>query len=192
MPTLIPAPDFVTFARANCAQPDSNPEHWHSDDPKELATAINTCHDCPLKAPCATYATTHNLTGIWGGLTRAQRNGTTDDTTVHPHDDDWIDDTGRTRRACGTHGAYQQHRRRAERCDRCETAQAARVREGRLNLLADAHAIGGTEQGYYTHRRLNERPCDLCKGAMRRASAERKAQRDAEKNATRAIYEPAA
>lgn len=186
---MITLPDFITTARANCARPGKvDPDLWHSKNPDDQARAINTCHSCPLAIACRAYATAHDLPGIWGGTTRTQRRGNLTPTSTPgapagSHDGEWVDDDGRTRRACGTPGAYQQHRRRAEQCERCDAAQAVRTEAKRRAVIADAHAEGGTERGYYAHRRLGEAPCVPCTRAMRAAGRAREAQRAAQRTA---------
>ncbi|MFD8866052.1 WhiB family transcriptional regulator [Streptomyces sp. NPDC059590] len=188
---MIKLPDFIRTAPANCARPHIDPELWHSDDPNDRAHAMTICHGCPLFTACDTYATTNDLPGIWGGRTRAQRRGTrpTTDTPTQPRDEEWTDEDGVTRRPCGTPGAYYQHRRRAETCERCQTAYAARLEAERRAALAEEHAQGGTERGYYIHRRLGEPTCALCRAAMRRRTAARKTARAADKAAVLAAYQ---
>ena len=39
----------------------------------ETKTLLDICDRCPVKIECAEYAITHNLPGIWGGLSSRQR-----------------------------------------------------------------------------------------------------------------------
>lgn len=187
---MIKLPDFITQARANCADPRYDPDLWHSDNPDDRATAMAICHGCPLLADCGTYATTHNHPGIWGGSTRGQRRGTHPTTHIptHAHDEEWTDENGDTRAPCGTRGAYYQHRRRNETCERCQTAYTTRLETERRQALAEEHAKGGTERGYYIHRRLREATCEPCRAAMRRRTAARKNARATERGTVLAAY----
>ncbi|MEU5608412.1 WhiB family transcriptional regulator [Streptomyces sparsogenes] len=176
---MIKLPDFITTAPANCARPGTDPDLWHSDNPEDRALAMAICHGCPLQPACGTYATTNDLPGIWGGRTRAQRRGTRPTTEIptQARDEEWTDENGDTRRPCGTPGAYYQHRRRNETCERCQTAYTTRLETERRAALAEEHAQGGTERGYYIHRRLGEPTCEDCRAAMRLSAAARKTAR---------------
>lgn len=39
----------------------------------EVAAALRVCATCPVRKPCADYATAHGERGIWGGTTANQR-----------------------------------------------------------------------------------------------------------------------
>lgn len=39
----------------------------------EMREAIDTCTGCIVRLPCFKYALHHEIHGIWGGLTEAQR-----------------------------------------------------------------------------------------------------------------------
>lgn len=163
-------PAFLDTGRAHCAQPGADPEMWHSTDPGNQHAAADACSVCPLRTACLDYAlTTRQRSGVWGGLTVKQRGRLLSD------DGSWLDDEGRLRRPCETEGGFLGHRRYGETCQRCDAAHEARVLARRQLLLAEAHMAGGTTSGAEIHRRLGELPCALCRGAVARQSAARRA-----------------
>lgn len=68
-----------------------NPDDWHPDY-ENTAVALRLCDGCPVTDECAQYARDNKFTGIWGGLTTAERAA------------------DRPRAKCGTLAAYSQHR----------------------------------------------------------------------------------
>ena len=43
------------------------------DNVFKLPRAVDTCTGCPFRRPCLAYALTHDVHGVWGGTTRAER-----------------------------------------------------------------------------------------------------------------------
>ncbi|MFJ1995278.1 WhiB family transcriptional regulator [Streptomyces asiaticus] len=168
---MITLPGFITTAPAACAQHGTDPDLWHSKDPKDRHVAKTICTDCPLLNTCRTWAlTTRQPHGIWGGLDHAQRTALTNGSGW------WLDHQGRLRRPCGTLAAHWAHHSYGEKCDTCTAAHAAHVEQQRRAQLAIEHAKGGTARGYDIHRRLGEPACERClggKAAAGRASRKR-------------------
>lgn len=54
---------------------DADPETFFpkSGVSEDAAPAINTCRRCPFLHECLAYALTHDVDGVWGGTTAAQR-----------------------------------------------------------------------------------------------------------------------
>lgn len=65
-----PMPDLT---QGLCTQPGQHPELWQSTDPGEVAVAQAICGICPARVPCGEHALEHEETGVWGGLTWAER-----------------------------------------------------------------------------------------------------------------------
>ena len=58
---------------ARCAG-TAHPEWWSSVEPSEIAKAVATCGECPVKGACLAFALdTHVAGSVWGGATPAQR-----------------------------------------------------------------------------------------------------------------------
>lgn len=60
--------------RPACA--DHDPELWHPLSERathQIARAKSICRGCPIQGSCLQHATRHAETGIWGGLTEAER-----------------------------------------------------------------------------------------------------------------------
>jgi len=61
-----------------CAQLDVDPELFFTGgDPTQQAArlrdAIAVCTGCSFREPCAAYALTHDVNGVWGGTTEPTR-----------------------------------------------------------------------------------------------------------------------
>lgn len=54
---------------ARCAQPDVDPDWWHSPFWRERRQAAKFCGRCPVLSECATYAAAEK-TGVWAGTDR--------------------------------------------------------------------------------------------------------------------------
>lgn len=52
-----------------CANPGIDPDWFFAEDDKQQLWATKICQDCPLIVDCADYALTHNVDGVWGGMT---------------------------------------------------------------------------------------------------------------------------
>ena len=89
-----------------------------------VTTARAICRDCPALDACREYALTHDETGIYAGMTEAERAQLKRPQPVAP---------------CGTLSAYQRHLRRRETpCRACRDAQNALQRERRRQKKASA------------------------------------------------------
>jgi WhiB family redox-sensing transcriptional regulator len=51
-----------------CADPGIDPEWFFTEDHKMQIAATAICMRCPLLDPCAQYALTHDVRGVWGGM----------------------------------------------------------------------------------------------------------------------------
>ncbi|MFJ5802703.1 WhiB family transcriptional regulator [Streptomyces decoyicus] len=169
----IDLPAFLARGTAGCATAD--PELFYGTA-AEQATAKAVCFGCSLRADCLADALDRGERfGVWGGLTTKERS------RLKAGDGRWIDDEGRVRLACGTMPALQAHRAYGETCETCTAAQDARVEAGRRKRLAGEHAKGGTVNGYFLHRLLEEQACPACLAAQARQSAEQRKARAARK-----------
>lgn len=169
---MITLPTFLN-GTALCAEAGINPDLWHSGSHNDETLAQAICGRCPLRTACITHAlTTPEPHGVWGGLTARQRGR-----ILNPDDPTWLDTDGRVRRACGTFAALMAHMSYGETCTTCQTAQDARVEAQRRAQLKRDHAAGGKASGAAIHRRLGEPVCALCKHAVARQSAARRAAR---------------
>ncbi|WP_063735590.1 WhiB family transcriptional regulator [Streptomyces sp. RTd22] len=178
---MITLPDFITAARAACAQPGTDPDLWHSKDREDRRTAKTICTGCPLLDACRTWALdVRQSEGVWGGLDAAERAALTSGTGW------WLDTSGRLRRPCGTLAAHWAHHSYREKCAPCAAAHAAHVEQQRRNQLVIEHLKGGSPRGYDIHRRLEEPACDDCRTAKAAASRASRA------NAARRRRRPAA
>lgn len=76
---------LLSSGQAACAE-DVMPDRWVDDvDPNTRLTRL--CQRCPLVNPCLDYALDHDVKGVWGGTTHAQRKrmrGTTGRSTPEP------------------------------------------------------------------------------------------------------------
>ena len=56
----------------------ADPEDWFPHDREISLRALDICNECPVAAECWTFSQTlgsrHTVYGIWGGITRAERN----------------------------------------------------------------------------------------------------------------------
>ncbi|MCQ6250876.1 WhiB family transcriptional regulator [Streptomyces malaysiensis] len=165
---MIKLPNFITTARAACAQPGTDPDLWHSKNPAHRNTAKSACTACPLLNVCRTWALdTRQPHGVWGGLDHAERTNLTNGSGW------WLDHQGRLRRPCGSLYAFRSHQSYGEQCATCTAFHAAHVEKQRRAQLAIEHSKGGTARGYDIHRRLGEPACARClagKAAAGRAS----------------------
>ncbi|MEU3962897.1 WhiB family transcriptional regulator [Streptomyces buecherae] len=155
MNAILSLPGFLD-GRAVCAGPGADPDTWHSIDPATQARARAICRTCPLLTACRAYALTDpDLTGTWGGLTRADRNHL-------------ISPPATPRRApCGTQQAYRRHCAAREHCSLCWEAEDDRRRERWTAALEVEHAVGGTLKGMRLEQRLGLEPCERCREAER-------------------------
>lgn len=63
-------------AGAACTEPGIDPELFHPVSQRDVVHAIAAkfiCEGCPIRRECLQWALTHAETGIWGGLTEAER-----------------------------------------------------------------------------------------------------------------------
>lgn len=67
-----PEVPFPPLGRHACGEPD-DPELFfpHESDPADEAKAV--CAVCPVRRECLAFALTHQVEGVWGGTTTAER-----------------------------------------------------------------------------------------------------------------------
>jgi len=63
--------DLWWMALRNCY--DIHPDDFFPDDSYVPLHVLATCRACPVLNECRDHAITHQLTGVWGGLTARQR-----------------------------------------------------------------------------------------------------------------------
>lgn len=56
-----------------CLKRENDPDWWHSDERRLLATARLLCARCPVAVECFEYATRAGEHGIWGGADLSER-----------------------------------------------------------------------------------------------------------------------
>lgn len=165
---------------------------WFSTDRADRAQAKRICRACPLLTACrATAMADHTTRGVWGGMStgerRWERMGRRDGLT---DPDDWTDaaDTSgavpvltRQEAECGTEEAWRVHGRYGEDCARCQAAHEQRVVARRRARLEEEHRRGGSSAGAATHRRLGERPCEMCLREERAKTSAARARRRAQR-----------
>lgn len=59
------------FEGALCAQTD--PDLWFPPPGGDPEPAKRICDRCPARQPCLDWALAHDVTGVWGGTTEAER-----------------------------------------------------------------------------------------------------------------------
>jgi hypothetical protein len=64
-------PETTFMEKANC-KGISNPDIFHSDEPRDIRAAKNVCATCPVRLECFKYGETEEY-GIYGGLTPSER-----------------------------------------------------------------------------------------------------------------------
>lgn len=171
-------------AQAACSAPDVDPEVMFPESmtPSRTAEGRKICRGCPVTSTCLDYALeADERQGIWGGLTPKERR------RFHTSDETRLDPDGQLRKPCGTDRALRVHRNYGETCDLCQEAHDARVLAKRRQLLAEAHASGGSTAAAAIHRRLGEPVCAVCLAAQARDSAARRARRNNELAALREV-----
>jgi WhiB family redox-sensing transcriptional regulator len=66
--------DYPDFPEAPpCTFEDPELFFPHSSSYAQIPRAVAVCERCPFRRPCLAYALTHDVHGIWGGLTGEQR-----------------------------------------------------------------------------------------------------------------------
>jgi hypothetical protein len=131
------------------------------------------CSTCPVKADCLAADPRGEEQGVYGGLTRRERQA-------------------RARRAkpdkrlapCGTEAAYQRHYRWKEAaCEPCKRAHSQAELERRARKVqrrpASQAPACGTARGYRQHQRRHEETCGPCRAAWNTYLAERRTVREA-------------
>lgn len=63
--------DLAWQEEALCAQTD--PELFFPDKGQPTAAAKRVCQACDVRAQCLNYALDHDDMGVWGGLSRKER-----------------------------------------------------------------------------------------------------------------------
>lgn len=113
--------DRAWLEHAACLGTDPEP-FFPSSDSVLTSDAVKLCTRCPVRTTCLTHAVEHGeYTGIWGGLTPAQRKR-------------WARDRGHAR-----HGTITGYTRDRCRCDLCRAAATENKADRRAT---DAQAVG--------------------------------------------------
>lgn len=104
--------------RAPCRSGD--PERYFPTTGNDMSDLGKVCRGCPFIDPCLAYALHHDVDGVWGGTSAAQRKRIRASVGITPV-------TLRFRYSyCGTVGGYHRHRRAEERpCGACTEANTA-------------------------------------------------------------------
>ena len=104
--TVLAAPDFLRDATAPvpCA---TRPDLFHSDDPADVARAVDLCLDCPLMLACRDWARAQGEYGVAGGETEAERAAAGRKPVRNAK-------TKALSKGCGTEAGAKAHRRRGE------------------------------------------------------------------------------
>lgn len=114
--------------RAPCRHGDPDRFHQPGHPPEGV---LEECAGCPFHDPCLAYAVVHDVSGVWGGKTTAERRRIRKERGIVPVPVQF----GLVSRGtgCGTNAAYQRHIDRGETpCERCRVA----AREYRRSLRA--------------------------------------------------------
>ncbi len=73
---LVDLPPIGAWVAGAACGPLADAPVWTSDDVpdvEELALAERVCRRCPVRAPCADYAATAPVHGVWGGVWHGSR-----------------------------------------------------------------------------------------------------------------------
>jgi len=72
---LVDLPPLGAWVELAACGPLADADVWTSDDEPEadeLAVAERVCRRCPVRGPCADYAATAPVHGVWGGVWHGQ------------------------------------------------------------------------------------------------------------------------
>ncbi|MDQ3573667.1 MAG: WhiB family transcriptional regulator [Actinomycetota bacterium] len=73
---MTPTPDTSWMPQARCRGTDTNLFHPHRGEDAKAREALAICASCEVRDQCRDYALTlpsHQVQGIWGGTTDAER-----------------------------------------------------------------------------------------------------------------------
>lgn len=128
------------------------------------------CARCPVMEACGQWAIdTKEPAGIWGGMTPKERRAAAG-LPAPAADAEGRDEDGRL--PCGSSKAFRAHVRFGEECAVCQAVWEAEITDRRRAALDEEHRAGGSQRGYFLHRRLDEETCRLCRAAAARRSRE--------------------